>query len=149
MIIRRLRALLFKPLKKPMIQSKAYAVVSATEAAQDPYPYTYVNDDGAARELHAEERQYLEQPFIPFDGGRPYVKGTFDARDGWGSVKGFLHRSKLPDGLFVAPAPANNPNPPMSKDDQLAFMKEKAVQFGFEVTEKSDGTVEMKRSTKK
>lgn len=33
--------------------------------------------------------------------------------------------------------------------DQLAFMKEKAAQFGFEVLEKSDGTVQMKRSTKK
>jgi hypothetical protein len=130
--------MLFKPSRKPMKQSKMYAVVSAPEATQDPYPYAFVNDDGSARELHTAERQYLEQPFLPFDGGRPYVKGTFDARDGWGSSKGFLHRSKLPDGLFVAPAPVINPNPPMDKADQLAFMKEKAAQFGFEVIERSD-----------
>jgi phosphosulfolactate synthase (CoM biosynthesis protein A) len=37
----------------------------------------------------------------------------------------------------------------MSKADQIAFMKVKAVQFGFEVIEKPDGTVEMKRSAKK
>jgi hypothetical protein len=49
----------------------------------------------------------------------------------------------------VAPAPAINPNPPMDKADQLAFVKEKAAQFGFEVIEKSDGAVQMKRSTKK
>jgi hypothetical protein len=146
MVIQRLRALLFKSAKRPMIQPKAHAVVSADEAAQDPYPYAFVNDDGTARELHAAERQYLERPFIPFDGGRPYVKSAFDARDGWGSVKGFLQRSKLPVGLLVAPAPANNPNPPMSNADQIAFMKAKAVQLGFEVIEKSDGTVEMKRS---
>jgi len=132
-----------------VIQSKMYAVVSATEAGQVPYPYTYVNHDGTARELHAAERQYLEQPFIPADGGRPYVKSTFDARDGWGSVKGFLHRSKLPHGLFIESAPVNNPNPPMSKADHIAFLKEKAAQFGFEVVERSDGTVEMKRSTTK
>ena len=149
MILRSLRRLLFKFRKRPTIQSKMYAVVSATEGVQDPYPYTFVNHDGTARELHAAERQYLEQPFLPTDGGRPYVKSTFDARDGWGSVKGFVHRSKLPDDLFVAPAPANNPNPPMSKEDHIAFLKEKAVQFGFEVIEKSDGTVEMKRGTKK
>ena len=77
------------------------------------------------------------------------MKSTFDAPNGWGSVKGFLHRSKLPDGLSVAAAPANNPNPPMSKAEYMAFLKDKAVQFGFEVVEKSDGTVEMKRSTKK
>ena len=149
MIVRRLRALLFKSSKKPTIQSKAYAVVSADEAAQDPYPYVFVNADGTARELHAAEREYLERPFIPFDGGRPYVKSTFDARDGWESVKGFLHRSKLPAGHFVAPAPANNPSPPLSKVDQIALIKEKAAQFGFEMTEKTDGKVEMKRNTKK
>jgi hypothetical protein len=149
MIVRRLRALLFKSSKNPMIQSKTYAVISADEAAQGPYPYTFVNDDGTARELHAAEREYLERPFVPSDGGRPYVKSAFEARDGWGSVKGFLRRSNLPVGLLVAPAPANNPNPPMSKADRMAFMKEKAVQFGFEVIEKPDGTAEMKRSAKK
>src|ERR1700735_5767327 len=98
MVIRRLRSLLFKFSKKPMIHPKAYAVVSADEAAHDSYPYAFVNDDGSARELHAAEREYLERPFIPFDGGCPYVKSAFDARDGWGSVKGFLQRSKLPVG---------------------------------------------------
>jgi hypothetical protein len=149
MIIQRLRALLFRSIRKPVAQSKGYAIVSADEAAGDPYPYIFVNDDGAARELHAVERAYLEQAFIPFDGGRPYVKSNFETRDGWGSVKGFLDRSKLPNGLFVAPAPSNNPNPPMKKVDHLAFIKEKAVQFGFEVVEKPDGTVEMKRTSKK
>lgn len=100
------------------------AVVSATEAALTPYPYTFVNDDGTARELHETERQYLEKPFIPGDGARPYVKSAFDARDGWGSVRGFLHRSKLPDGLFVAPMPASDPNPPMSEEDPITFLKE-------------------------
>ena len=148
MIIQRLRALLFGSSGKPVTQSKRYAVVSADEAARDPYPYIFVNDDGTARELHAAERAYLEAAFLPFDGGRPYVKSNFEARDGWGSAKGFLERSKLPVGLLVASAPANNPNPPMNRADHLAFIKEKAVRFGFEVTEKRDGTVEMKRPKK-
>jgi hypothetical protein len=149
MIIQRLRALLFRSTRKPVTQSKGYAVVSADEAAQDPYPYIFVNDDGTARELHTAERAYLEQTFIPFDGGRPYVKSNSKAHDGWGSVKGFLERSKLPSGLFVASAPANDPNPPMNRAEHLALIREKAVQFGFEVTEKPDGTVEMKRPKKK
>jgi hypothetical protein len=149
MIIQRLRALLFRSIRKPVTQSKGYAVVSADEAAQDPYRYIFVNDDGTARELHAADRVYLEQTFKPFDGGRPYIKSDFKALDGWGNVKGFLERSKLPSGLFVAPAPANDPNPPMNRAEHLAFIGEKAVQFGFEVTEKPDGTVEMRRPTKK
>jgi hypothetical protein len=73
-IIQRLRALLFRSTRKPVTQSRGYAVVSADEAAQDPYPYIFVNDDGTARELHAAERAYLEQTFLPFDGGRPTSK---------------------------------------------------------------------------
>ena len=125
-----------------------YSIVSATEAAQAHYPYIFVNDDGSVRELHASERQHLEQPFMGADGGRPYVKNSIDARDGWGSVKGFLQRSKIPDDRFIAPAPADNPNPPMSKAEHIAFLKEKAVQFGLEVVEKSDGTVQVKRRTR-
>jgi hypothetical protein len=149
MIIQRLRALLFRSIRKPAAQPKGHAIVSADEAARDPYPYIVVNDDGTARELHAAERAYLEQAFIPFDGARPYLKTDFEARDGSGSVKGFLDRSKLPIGLFVASAPANNPNPPMNRTDHLAIIRKKAVQFGFEVTEKPDGTIEMKRPTKR
>jgi hypothetical protein len=74
MIIQRLRALLFRSTRRSVAQSKGYAVVSADEAARDPYPYIFIDDDGTARELHAAERAYLEQVFIPFDGGRPYVK---------------------------------------------------------------------------
>lgn len=149
MIFLRLRALLFKSPKERMNLSITYAVVPAVGVAQDPYPYAFVNDDETARELDAAEREYLEQPFIPSDGGRPYVKSTFEARDSWGSLKGFLHRSKLPDNLVVAPVPANNSHPPMSKADYVAFMKEKALQFGREVIEKLDGSVKIKRETKK
>jgi hypothetical protein len=149
MIFRRLRALLFKPSEKAAPHSKAHAIVSALEAVQDPYPYAYVNEDGTARELHPAERNYLEQAFVPFDGGRPYVKSTFEARDGWGSVKGFIQRSKLPDRLLVGPPPQSDPSPPMSKAEHLAFAKEKAVQFGFDVIEKPDGSFEMKRCSKR
>jgi len=100
-------------------QAKTYAVVSAAEAAEAVYPYVYVNDDGDVRELHLAERQYLEAPFSPFDGGRPYVKGSFDARDGWGSIEGFCHRSKVPRDLSIAAASAEDPNPPMTKASTL------------------------------
>jgi hypothetical protein len=130
-----------------MIQLRAHAIVSAAEAELVPYPYVYVNDDGTVRELHADERQYLEKPFPPTDGGRPHVKSAFTARDGWGSIQGFCRRSKVPRNLTVAPAPANDPNPPMGKADYIAWLKERAKVKGIEVIEEPDGTVKVKRTS--
>ena len=42
---------------------KAYPVVTAAEASATPYPYVFVESDGGARELHADERTYLETPY--------------------------------------------------------------------------------------
>jgi hypothetical protein len=49
-----------------------------------PYPYVYVNADGTARELHANEQKYLETDFKGGDGAAPYVKSSYQERDGWG-----------------------------------------------------------------
>jgi hypothetical protein len=128
---------------------RTYAAVSATEALLVPYPYIHVNDDGTVRELHATERRTLEAEFSPFDGARPYVKSAFDARDGWGNISGFCHRSKVPSNTSVAPAPAIDPSPPTGKAEQIRWLREKAVAFGFEVSEKPDGTLELKRGAPK
>ena len=49
----------------------------------EPYPYVHVNGDGTARELHPNERQYLESEFRPGDGAAPYVKSSYAERNGW------------------------------------------------------------------
>ena len=36
--------------------------------------FVYVEEDGSARELSAEERDYLNTEFQGADGGRPYIK---------------------------------------------------------------------------
>ncbi|MGC1354440.1 MAG: hypothetical protein WA851_01370 [Xanthobacteraceae bacterium] len=74
-----------------------------------PYPYIYVNPDGTARELHANERVYLETPFKVGDGNTPYIKIDYDARDGWGEIRGYLGRSKLPQDIPIQPAPVEDP----------------------------------------
>jgi hypothetical protein len=73
--------------------------------------FVYVNQDGTARELSSDERDYLETEFPPGDGGRPYIKGTYNDRDGWGSISGFLLRRRLPSSITVKPI---NPNFKMS-----------------------------------
>jgi hypothetical protein len=128
--------------KNPM----SLVVVSPTAALQKPYPYVFVTKDGSVRELHPEERKYLETLFSPFDGARPYIKQDFDSVDGWKSVQGFCLRSKIPNGLVVAGAPSDNPMPPMSKADIIESLRKKAS--GLDVTEQADGTVVAKRKRK-
>jgi hypothetical protein len=76
-----------------------------------PYPYIYVNADGSARELHASERQYLETEFKGGDGAMPYINSTYEERNGWGDLNGYLKRSLLPDGTPTHNAPADDPIP--------------------------------------
>ena len=111
-------------------------VVESDKSTLDPYPYIFVNDDGGARELHSDERTYLETPFLPMDGARPYIKRGYSAKDGWGEIKGFLRRSRLPRRIRVQPAPLNNPMMPNSKETQIQFMRDK----GFDVVENSNGS---------
>jgi hypothetical protein len=102
-----------------------------------PYPYIYVNADGTARELHANERQYLETEFRPGDGAAPYIKGSYPQRNGWGDLGGFLERSRLPRDIPIQDAPAEDPTRALStKEQQIAWLRSK----GMEVIENSDGT---------
>ncbi len=110
----------------------------------DPFPYIYINPDGSARELHAREKEFLETPFHPADGGRPYVKRAYADKDGWGEIGGFLKRSKLPRGAIIHPAPIDDPSRSFAKKEDLKdFLRHK----GVEITENPDGTFTAKRPT--
>jgi hypothetical protein len=102
-----------------------------------PYPYIYVNADGTARELHASERAYLETEFMGGDGATPYVKDSYEERDGWGEISGYLKRAALPAGTPVGDAPAEDPRRPLSREEYIAWLRGK----GVEVTENSDGSL--------
>ena len=118
-----------------------FVVVDSDQAKVKPYPYLYVNADGSARELHPNERNYLETPFDPFDGNRPYTKDSYSQKDGWGEIKGFLKRSALPPGTQVFPAPIEDPSPPLDREGHIQFLRDK----GMEVTENSDGTFTVRK----
>jgi hypothetical protein len=101
-----------------------------------PYPYVYVEADGTARDLHAGERAYLETEFEGADGARPYIKGTYQQRDGGGDLSGYLKRSKLPAGVLVRPAPLDDPSKPLNRDEYIDSLRAK----GEEVAQNADGT---------
>jgi hypothetical protein len=70
------------------------------------FEYVYVDDDGNARELDAEEIEYLGTKFLPGDGARPYIKLRYESLtpDGW--MHGYLRRRQLPRRIPVSPAPS-------------------------------------------
>ncbi len=127
-----------------MAKTPMFAVAERAAASLKPYPYVLVEEDGSVRELHGEERKYLETPFSPFDGARPYVKSDYESRDGSKSIKGFCPRMKIPDGLLIADAPDHNPMPKLSKADLVELLKKK-MSDGFEVTEQPGGALIAKR----
>jgi hypothetical protein len=102
----------------------------------EPYPYIYVNADGSARELHPNERNWLETPFKGGDGAAPNVKSDYDERNGWGDLNGYLMRSLLPEGVAIHDAPAEDPSRPMNREEFIAWLRNK----GMVITEKSDGS---------
>jgi hypothetical protein len=102
-----------------------------------PYPYVYVNADGTARELHADERSYLETEFKGGDGAMPYIKSRYDERNGWGELSGYLERALLPPDATVQDAPTENPNRPLSQKEYIAWLRGK----GAEVVENTDGSI--------
>lgn len=90
---------------------------SAGASWERTYPFVYVEVDGTARELHADERTYLETEFEGGDGNRPYIKSTYQDRDGRGRLSGYLYRSQLPSDKSVKSAPLDDPNKPFSRDE--------------------------------
>jgi hypothetical protein len=62
--------------------------------------FVYVNQDGSVRELSPDEYD-LSQEFHPGDGGRPYIKTSYEGERWLGSVSGFLPRDLVPSGALV------------------------------------------------
>jgi hypothetical protein len=123
------------------VPKRSFVVVNGEQASLEPCPFVFVNTDGSARELHRSEREYLETPFDPFDGGRPYIKSSYQDKNGWGEIRGFLKRSELPSGTQVAPAPVEDPHKPLSQQDCIQFLRNK----GLEVVEQSEHVLTVKK----
>lgn len=96
-------------------------------AKVEGYAYVYVNADGTARELHSNERQYLETEFGLGDGAAPYVKDGYASRNGWGEIKGFLERSKLPKDTPIQEAPKEDPTRLMNVDEFAEWLRSKGA----------------------
>lgn len=63
--------------------------------------FVVVEDDGSARELTADEIEYLNTEFQGADGARPYIKSSYRQLTPDGKIGGFLAREKLPRNVKV------------------------------------------------
>ena len=70
-------------------------------ASGSGFKYVYVEDDGSARELTPQEKQYLSAKFPGGDGGRPYIKLKYESRTPDGRLRGYLTRRQLPKSILV------------------------------------------------
>ena len=74
------------------------------------FRYVFVNPDGSARELSADEQEYLNTEFSGGDGARPYIKIRYESLTPDGRMIGFLERRQLPAGIEIQPAPTSAHN---------------------------------------
>lgn len=125
---------------------KTISIVSASDAKLNPYPYVYVNEDGSARELHVSERTILETPYSPLDSGQPYIKNSYEQKDGRKKLCGYCPRVKIPSTIHILPAPQEDPIAAARKK-HAAWMIQYAKEHGFGYTENANGTITIIRPT--
>ena len=73
---------------------------------ESAFDYVFVDDDGNARELNAEEEEQLSTAFLPEDERQPYIKPQYKSLSPDGRLRGFLRRRQLPKGAYVGPPPS-------------------------------------------
>lgn len=118
----------------------SFAVVSEKDAKTIPYPYVYVEKDGTVRELHSSERRFLETPYHPADGSRPFIKKSFKALNPFGNLRGTCLRSKVPHQISIQAAPIEDPIPLLLQEiheDSVKLAKEN----NFEMIEENGKTI--------
>ena len=60
------------------------------------FKYVHIENDGSARELTSDEREYLQEEFHPNDGARPYIKTHYWQKTPDLKMHGFLLRIRVP-----------------------------------------------------
>lgn len=115
---------------------ETHSVVSRKMAKQIPYPFVYVGANGLVFELDGEEKNFLEEQFLPNDSARPYVKSRFWQSDGFGNIAGFCPRKRIPNGKLILPSPTEN-------REDLSLVERTIIQAkagGAKITENEDGS---------
>jgi hypothetical protein len=73
---------------------------------ESAFDYVYVDDDGNARELNAEEEEHVTTALFPDDEVRFYIKPRYESLGPDGRLRGYLRRRQLPRKVSVGPPPS-------------------------------------------
>ena len=126
-------------------KTQMFAIVSEIDAKTIPYLYVYVEKDGEVRELHSSERKYLETPFYPTDGSRPYVKNSYNQKNAIGSIRGYCLRSKIPSSVVISAPPTKGPIVVFSREKFIEHEIKLNEERGFELIKEEDGKLTFRR----
>jgi hypothetical protein len=67
------------------------------------FDYVYVDDNGNARELSAQEREYVTTALFPNEDADEYIKPHYESLTRDGRLRGYLRRRQLPRQIPIAP----------------------------------------------
>ena len=110
---------------------------------EDGYKYVYVEDDGSAREIAPDEKEYLETEYHPGDGARPYTKLRYESLNSWGNLAGYLPRRQLPKNIPITQAPSKRF---IDKNKIKEAMFEEYKMAGDIINENLDGSFTIKHN---
>jgi hypothetical protein len=75
---------------------------------ESAFDYVYVDDDGSARELNAEEDEFVTTTLFPDDQAQFFIKPRYESLGPDGRLRGYLRRRQLPKNASVGPPPSDN-----------------------------------------
>jgi hypothetical protein len=84
---------------------------------EEGFKYVHIDYDGSVRELYPEEVEYLSQKFHGADGGRPYIKNSYEERTPDEKISGYILRRRVPKEIIIIKRDRNTTFP-----DSLAFV---------------------------
>lgn len=91
--------------KKHTKQERKKMINRYLEMRENPekfgFPFVYIEENGDARELDDDEKNYLNTIYETFDSGRPYTKPYYNSISNDGKRSGYLLREKLPLDIIV------------------------------------------------
>ena len=68
---------------------------------EDGFKYVHIDYDGSVRELYPEEVEHLSQKYHGADGGRPYIKNSYEQKTSDGKLSGYILRRRVPKDIHI------------------------------------------------
>lgn len=75
---------------------------------ESAFDYVYIEDNGNARELSADEEEYVTTAIFPDHDADRYIKSQYESFTSDGRFSGYLRRRQLPPEIPIGRSPGNS-----------------------------------------